>query len=181
MRICSTEYAHLEPSFRAVKKYRFDDPDGSFETLYCSPSFLTCYYETVVRGAALDDRTQCIPVSRAYHDSRSLVQIVVNLSAMRLVQLMDDGASQMGLDASILMGAKYSPTQAIARSIYEHSDCVHGAVYRSRFDMQSTALVLFDRAKAFVRSYPASSPVPLTNLDELISPLKSLPVPVALV
>lgn len=181
VRICASAYAHLEPSFRATKKYRFDDPQGKFGTLYCSPSFLTCYYETVVRSAELDPTGNYIPISRAYHDSRSLVQIVVDLSKLRLVKLMDSGAAQMGFDASVLMGAKYRPTQALARALYSHPNQVHGAVYRSRFDMESMAIVLFDRALPHVQLYPGSTPVSLTRLDELISPLKVLPVPIALV
>ena len=181
LRICSTDYVGCEPNFRNTKKYRFDDPKGIFGTLYCSPAFLTCYYETVVRDSALDSSGRYIPISKTYHDSRSLVQILVNWQHMRLVNLMDDGAAQMGLDASVLMGSRYRQTQAIARAIYDHPSQVHGAVYRSRFDMQSTAVVLFDRAGPFVRLYPAAAPVTLVCLDELIGPLKVLPVPIALV
>jgi hypothetical protein len=181
LRICSTAYADKEPCFRSTHSFRFDDPDGKFETLYCASSFETCYHETVVRERRVDPTTNRIPIPRALHDTRSLSLVLVDWSALRVVQLCDDGAHQLGCDASMLMGADYAPTQALARAVYEHPDTPDGAVYRSRFNMNSLAIVLFDRAKPHVRLHPAAKPTPLTALNEAFLALTMSPVPLALI
>lgn len=181
LRICSTAHADKEPCFRATRSFRFDDPNGKFETLYCAASFETCYHETVVRDRPLDAASGRIPIPRAVHDTKSLSMVLVDWSRLRIVHLCDDGAHQVGVDASMLMGADYVLTQALAHALYEHSDTPHGAVYRSRFNMSSQAIVLFDRAKAHVRLHPAAKPTPLTEMKETFLALTMLPVPLALV
>ena len=181
LRICSTAYADKEPCFRATRSFRFDDPNGKFETLYCAASFETCYHETVVRDRPLDSASGRIPIPRAVHDTKSLSMVLVDWSRLRIVHLCDDGAHQVGCDASMLMGADYVPTQALAHALYEHPGAPDGAVYRSRFNMSSQAVVLFDRAKAHVRLHPAARPTPLTEMNETFFALTMLPVPLALV
>lgn len=179
--ICSSAYARKEPCFRATRSYRFDDPDGKFKTLYCAPSFETCYHETVVRERRVDPAMNRIPIPRALHDTKSLSIVLVDWSALRVVHLCDDGAHQLGCDASLLMGSDYGPTQALARALHEHADAPHGAVYRSRFNMRLLAMVLFERAAPHVRLHPAAKPTPLTELPEAFLALTMLPVPLALV
>ena len=181
LRICSTALADKEPCFRATRSYRFDDPEGKFETLYCAASFETCYHETVVRDRRIDASTHRILVPREIHDAKSLTMILVDWSALRIVELCDDGAHRIACDASMLMGADYVPTQALARALYAHPDAPHGAVYRSRFNMRSHAIVLFDRARPMVRLHPAVRPTPLTEMNEVFLALTALPVPIALV
>ena len=181
LRICSTAYADKEPCFRATRSFRFDDPNGKFETLYCAASFETCYHETVVRDRPLDTALGRIPIPRAVHDTKSLSLVLVDWSRLRIVHLCDDGAHQLGCDASMLMGANYLPTQALARALYEHPDAPDGALYRSRFNMSSQAIVLFDRARARVRLHPAAKPTPLAVINEAFLALTMLPVPLALV
>jgi hypothetical protein len=181
LRICSSAFADREPCFRATRSFRFDDPNGEFETLYCAASFETCYHETVVRDRPLDAASGRILIPRAAHDSKTLSIVLVDWSRLRMVHLCDDGAHQLGCDAAMLMGADYLPTQALGRALYEHLDAPHGAVYRSRFNMSSHAIVLFDRARAHVRLHPAAKPTPLTEMNEAFLALTMLPVPLALV
>lgn len=181
LRICSTAFADKEPCFRATRSYRFDDPEGKFETLYCAASFATCYHETVIRERRIDPATNRIVIPRALHDSRSLSLLLVDWSRLRVVQLCDEGAQRLGYDASMLMGADYEPTQALARTLYEHPEALHGAVYRSRFDMRALAVVLFDRARPHVRLHPGAKPMPLNEVSETFLALTASPVPLALV
>ncbi len=181
LRICRTAHADKEPGFRATRSYRFDDPDGKFETLYCAASFETCYHETVVRDRRVDPALNRIPIPRSEHDARSLSLVLVDWSRLRMVHLCDDGAHQLGQDAAPLMGADYAPTQALARALHNHPDAPHGAVYRSRFNMSSVAIVLFGHARPQVRLYPAARPTPLTELMEAFLALTMRPVPLALV
>jgi RES domain len=173
LRICGTQYSISEPGFRATGGYRFDSPDKKFSTLYCSSSFETCYYETVVRDRGLNRITNRIIIPKNVHHSKSLVFLFINWSKLRMVNLCDSGAKELGLDASILMGSDYSLTQSIAKSIYEHQSEPHGVIYRSRFDMQSEAIVLFDRASTAVRVHQNIQPTPLIELSELFVSIAS--------
>ena len=56
-----------------------------------------------------------------------------------------------------------------------------GAAYRSRFDMRSQAVVLFDRAQGKVRLHPRARPTSLSELNETFLALTMLPLPLALV
>jgi hypothetical protein len=181
LRICSSAHATSEPCFRSTRSYRFDDLHGKFKTLYCAASFETCYHETVVRGRKMDPLTSRIPIPRAEHDAKSLSIVLVDWSKLRMVKLYDDGAQLLGCDGSILMGSDYVSTQALASALHEHPDSPHGAVYRSRFNMKSFAVVLFERAQPFVRIHPTAGVTPLTDLHEAFHALTTRPVPLALI
>jgi hypothetical protein len=55
----------------------------------------------------------------------------------------------------------------LAELVYSHRANPHGIMYRSRFDPDQLAIVLFDRANRYVRVYPGSKPQPLSKVAEL--------------
>lgn len=160
-RICRTKFSAKEPEFRNTGAYRFDAPDSSFGSLYCAHDFKTCFFETVVR-----DRPDLnIPI--ADYNDRSVVQLLLDTSKLKLAAIHGDGAKKLRLDLAELAGADYSYTQTLAKAIHDHASQPHGMVYRSRFDDSALALVLFGRAKPHVRLFPGSTPVELPQADEL--------------
>lgn len=165
-RICRSRYAADEPSFRASGAYRFDDPSGRFGTLYCADSFRTCFFETLIR-----DRGD-LTVSALAYESRSLVCLLADTSRLNLVRLHGSGAQRIGFDLAVLAGNDYRATQDIAAAVYAHPSLPHGMVYRSRFNDDELAVVLFDRARAMVRLLPGSAPVALTKVSELADPVR---------
>jgi hypothetical protein len=158
-RICRTRYSAHEPEFRKTGTFRFDAPDNSFGSLYCARDFKTCFFETVVR-----DRPDLnIPI--ADYNDRSVVQLLLDTTKLKLVAIHGDGAEKLRLKLAELAGASYTYTQTLAKAIHDHANQPHGMVYRSRFDDSALALVLFERARAHVRLFPNSAPVelPLAN------------------
>jgi hypothetical protein len=62
----------------------------------------------------------------------------------------------------------------------DHGDAPHGIVYRSRFDDGSLSVVLFERARPYVRLLPSTAPVPLNEVNELADAVRAV-VPFAFV
>jgi hypothetical protein len=160
-RICKTMYSSSEPGFRAAGTYRFDSPDQSFGTLYCARNFKTCFFETIVR-----DRPD-LKIPAADYNNRSAVQLLLDTLKLRLVTIHGDGAQTLRLNLAELAGADYTYPQALAKAIHDHGSEPHGMVYRSRFDDDALAMVLFERAKPHVRIFPCSTPVALLDAKEL--------------
>lgn len=167
-RICSKDYGASEPSFRTGGDYRFDAPDGSYNTLYCARNFTTCFFETVVRD---NDYTQ---LSRAVFDNKMAVLLLLDLSELRLVQMYGKGAQLAGQNMSVLTGEDYDKTQALSKAIHEHASAPDGIVYRSRYDDTSTAVVLFERARPRVRFYPGTEPIPFNDVSELTQAVRNV-------
>ena len=160
-RICRTRYSDNEPEFRKTGIYRFDAPDHSFGSLYCARDFKTCFFETVVR-----DRPDLnIPI--ADYNDRSVVQLLLNTTKLNLVAIHGDGAEKLRLNLAELAGAGYAYTQSLAKAIHDHANQPHGMVYRSRFDDGAFGVLLFGRAKPYVRIFPGSTPVELPDANEL--------------
>ncbi|SDA10782.1 RES domain-containing protein [Nitrosospira sp. Nsp18] len=86
---------------------------------------------------------------------------------LRLVAIHGDGAQTLRLNLAELAGGDYTYPQALAKAIHDHASEPHGMVYRSRFDDDALAMVLFERAKPHVRIFPSSTPVALLNAKEL--------------
>lgn len=173
-RIVRTKYRSSEPSFRKEAIYRFDSPDKSFGTLYCARDFKTCFLETVVR----DRPTLRIPGNE--YDSRSVVFLLLDTSQLDLVPLYGKAITQMRLDSADLLGKDYGFTQTLAKDIHDHPDAPDGMIYRARFDTDSLAIVLFDRAIPRVRLFPRSSPVKFKDARELCDAVRAT-VPFSLV
>jgi hypothetical protein len=167
MRICRLAYASSEPAFRNAAVYRFDAPDQTFGTLYAARDFATCFFETVVRN-----RGSNIP--RSEYESHAVATLLVDALQLQLVQLHGDGAKQLGVDLALLASADYSCTQALAKAIYEHPERPHGMIYRSRFDDEALAVVLFDRASAHVRLFPSTAAVALVDVPELADAVRQV-------
>jgi hypothetical protein len=170
LRICWTKYATSEPGFRAQGTGRFDDPLKRYETLYCAPSFDTCYAETLLRERFNVASAQ-YEVPKAEHDSRSLVALLADFSKLKIVDLYGPGLQSMGLNNMVTMGS-YAETRDLSRAIYDHADAPDGIVYLSRFaPSHQPAIVLFDRAKPLVRCFPGCGPTTLPNLPEMFATL----------
>jgi RES domain len=165
VRICRTAYASVEPGFRSAGVYRFDAPDRSFGTLYAARDFKTCFFETIVR-----DRP--FPLPLVEYDSRSVAAILVDTSALHLVPVHGDAAKALHLNQAQLAAPDYAFTQALAKAIHDHADKPHGMVYRSRYDDDALAIVLFERGKAHVRLLPSSEPIALNMAKELTDALR---------
>ena len=166
-RIVRTAFSALEPGFRATTTYRFDAPDQSFETLYCARDFKTCFLETVVR-----DRPD-LNIPKSEYDSRSVVLLLLDTSKLRLVSLHGNAAIRMRLDFSDLMWKKYEYTQALSKSIHDHTDAPDGIVYKARFDPEAKSVVLFNRAQPHVRLFPGSKPVEFKDARELCDAVRA--------
>jgi hypothetical protein len=167
LRICRSAQATREPAFRATGTYRFDAPDGSYGTCYAARDFKTCFFETVVRDGGLR-------IPRSEYDSRSVLVLVAEMSKLHLVPIHGDAAKRLGLNLAHVSSDSYANTQALSKAIYQHPDRPHGIVYRSRFDDDALAVVLFDRAKALVRLFPSSVPTALAAVPELGNALRSI-------
>jgi hypothetical protein len=160
LRICRSAYAEAEPGFRAAGVYRFDDPDCSFGTCYLARDFKTCFFETIVRNKSLN-------IAKSEYNSRSVVSLLLDVNKLRLVQLHGDGAQRLRLDLADLVGADYGFTQALSKAIYNHRQQPDGLVYRSRYDDDALAIVLFERARPRVRLFPGAKPKALPEVPEL--------------
>jgi hypothetical protein len=168
LRICASATAASEPAFRRTARYRFDDPAGGFSTLYCAPAFATCFLETLVRDAA------ALTVQRAAYDATSLALLLLDAEHLRLVDLFSTrGVTRLRIDLATLTSDRYADTQRLGRMIHDHPEQPHGILYRSRFDPDRPAIVLFARAGAHVRLFPGTSPGPLADAPELAAGLRN--------
>lgn len=168
-RICWTAQAAREPAFRSTGKYRFDDPKQSYGTLYCARDFGTCFFETLLRGAAN------LAVSRNDYEARSVVLLLLDAERPTLVDLYStEAVARLGLDLSILSADDYTETQAVSSLVHEHPQQPDGIVYRSRFDPEQSAIALFSRARTRLRRYPASPARRLTAVPELAAGVRNL-------
>lgn len=166
-RIAALAHAAKEPAFRATGTYRFDDPAQVFKTLYCAREFGTCFCETLLRGGRL-------MVSQADYDKKAAVLLLLNVQRLNLVDMYSTAALMLlGLDLSIVAGSSYVDTQVLGALAYHHASQPHGIVYRSRFDPDQPAMVLFDRAAAYVRHYPGSKARPFAEVTELVDGLRN--------
>ena len=161
-RICATAHAATEPAFRRSGRYRFDDPARGFATLYCAPGFTTCFLETLVRDA------DTLTVEQAAYDATSVALLLLDAEHLRLVDLFSTrGLARLRVDLATLSADRYTDTQRLAGMIHDHADEPHGILYRSRFDPDRPAMVLFARATPHVRLFPGASPAPLARVPEL--------------
>lgn len=168
LRICATATAPKEPAFRQTARYRFDDPARGFATLYCAPVFATCFLETLVRDAA----TLMVPQSA--YDTNSLALFLLDAERLCLADMFSTrGLATLRIDLATLTAARYADTQRLARLIHDHPEQPHGILYRSRFDPDRPALVLFARARPHVRLFPGAVPTPLTRVPELAAGLRN--------
>lgn len=173
-RIATLAKARKEPAFRAAGTNRFDDAAQGFKTLYCAAAFGTCFSETLLRGGGL-------LVSKADYDMKAAVLLLLDVQRLQVVDMFSTAAlALLELDLSIVAGSGYADTQALGALTYHHASQPHGILYRSRFDPEQPALVLFDCAAAHVRRYPGSKPLPFAKVSELVDGVRNtLPFMVA--
>ncbi|MGJ7579423.1 RES family NAD+ phosphorylase [Variovorax sp. RHLX14] len=114
MLICSSRYPSLDDAFGNKGGSRFDDPQRVYKTLYCAPDFETCYSETLLRDQTYQSDGVYV-VGRKDHFDRMLQLLVVDVSKLRLVDLMGPGRRSMGYSFSTGLGP-YSQTKPLARA-----------------------------------------------------------------
>jgi len=164
LRISGMKHLGSEPSFRAAGLYRYDAPDGSFETLYAAHSFRTCFYETVIRDKTTKDISESVLADRA------LLLLTIDVTQLRLVKLHGNGATKLRVDQSQLQNSddRYPVTQQIAKVLHDHPSRPHGIVYRSRFNDDELALALFGRARDYVHLLRGTTPISLLEAGDLV-------------
>jgi RES domain len=161
-RICIGKRTPAEPAFGKSAKYRFDDPKQGFGTLYCARDFGTCFLETLLRGKG------SLGVARSDYDARSVVLLLLDAKQLTLVDMFSSaGLAKLGLDLAIVAGGNYTDTQHLGALVHAHPSNPYGILYRSRFDPEQPAIVLFDRASRYARIFPGSKAQPLSKAAEL--------------
>ena len=117
--------------------WRFDSPDRTFGTLYAALSEQACFVETILRGS---DRF----VAQSELDIRSLCRIRLARD-VRVVPLHGEHLAQLSASATVSAGP-YALSRRWARALHSHPEKPDGILYRSNFDNDEFAVVLFDRA-----------------------------------
>jgi hypothetical protein len=92
---------------------------------------------------------------------------------MHLVPIHGDQGKNLRVDPAQAAGPTYDYPQALAKAIHDHPDHPDGIVYRSRFDDDAVAVVLFDRARPPVRLFPGTEPLSLRLAPELANGLRN--------
>jgi hypothetical protein len=144
--------------FGRTATWRFDSPDRSFGTLYAALSEQACFVETILRGS---DRL----VAQSELDIRSLCRIGL-VRDVRVVPLHGEHLAQLSASAVVSAGP-YALSRRWAQAIHSHPEQPDGIVYRSNFDNDQFAVVLFDRATDAIddgRSAPLMSDLSLLGL-----------------
>ena len=169
MRIANARYPSLDDAFGNRGTSRFDDPRKIFKTLYCAADFETCYSETLLRNEAFQPTSGRYVVTETDHNSKLLQLLVVDTAQLDLVDLMEPREMGYGYNAGL---GPYSQTQALAREFYDHKSQPHGIVYQANFGFkQKPAIVLFDRARPYVRLLPGYVASPFADLPEAFDAL----------
>ncbi len=115
-------------------------------------------------GFALPATLPAAPVEHAL--AHRICAILVDLFATR-------GVAQLRIDLAMLASDRYAGTQRLAGLIHAHPDRPHGILYRSRYDPDRPAMVLFGRAKPYVRLFPGAAPEPLARVPELAAGVRN--------
>jgi RES domain len=128
-----------EPKFFGrTGNWRFDSPDRSFGTLHAALSEQACFVETLLRGSGRF-------VAQSELEIRSLCRIRV-IRDLRLARLHGPYLARLAASAVVTAGPDYALSQRWARAIHAHPDRPDGILYRSNYDNDQFAVVLFDRA-----------------------------------
>jgi hypothetical protein len=131
---------------------RYDDPAGTYKTLYLARTLETCFGETLVRVPTVTDVLSSDVLARARSE-------LVATRALRLYPLVDSGLSAHGLTLADVVGANYRRTWALGAWIHAETRA-DGILYTSRFNA-GACIALFNRAASAV-AYGEVTGVPLT-------------------
>jgi hypothetical protein len=146
--------------------WRFDSPHGRYGTLYGGMTEQACFVETLLRG--LNGF-----VARSELEIRSFCRFTV-VREIRLARLYGPFMSTIGATAAVSSNPDYSVCQRWSEALHSHGDAPDGIVYKSNYDNDELAIVLFDRAANAIDngvSTPIMSNIPL--LGEILNRYKA--------
>jgi RES domain-containing protein len=136
--------------------WRFDSPDGSYGTLYAAMSEQACFVETLLRG--LNGF-----VAQSELQMRSFCRFTA-VRDIRLVPLYGPHMVGIGATAAVTSNPDYSLCQRWSQALHSNDDVPDGILYKSNYDNDELAVVLFDRAANAIdngSSTPIMSDIPL--------------------
>lgn len=119
--------------------WRFDSPNNRFGTLYAGLSEHVCFIETLLRGKG------CL-VAESELQIRSFCRFTTSRQ-VRLVQLYGRHLAPLGASAAVTSIPDYSVSMRWSQALHSHRDQPDGILYKSNYDNDEFALVLFCRAE----------------------------------
>ncbi|SRR6266545_145103 len=143
--------------FGRTGDWRFDSPDRSYGTLYGAKSESACFVETLLRG--LDGF-----VAQSELKKRAFCRFTLTRE-VRLVRLYGPDMASIGATAAVTSNPDYSLCQRWSRTLFLHRDAPDGIIYRSNYDNDEHAIVLFDRA---ANAIDGGSSTPIMNDPSLL-------------
>jgi hypothetical protein len=110
--------------------------------MYAATSERACFVETLLRGPNMF-------VAQAELETRSFCRLRA-LRDIRLVRLF--GPSMVGIGATGVVASSpdYGLSQRWSQALHAHNDAPDGILYRSNYDNDEFAVVLFDRAASAI-------------------------------
>jgi RES domain len=136
--------------FGRTGSWRFDSPDGSYGTLYLGMSAEACFVETLLRG--LNGF-----VAQSELHVRSFCRFAA-IRDLRLVRLYGPDMVALGATSGVSANPDYGLCQRWSQALHSHFEAPDGILYKSNYDNDELALVLFDRAHDAIDS-GSSTPV----------------------
>jgi hypothetical protein len=128
------------PGSGAAPRFRFDAPDGEFQTLYVGASYEAALVETLLRNPKR--RT----VDLVELEIRSMATLT-NKSPLRLVEAHGAGLARLGTTAALSTGP-YIAARRWALALWSHENTPDGLVYVSRHNPGLLCAAIFDRPHA---------------------------------
>jgi len=128
--------------FGKTGNWRFDSPNKDYGTLYAAMSEQACFVETLLRGLNSF-------VAQSELDIRSLCSFRV-IREIRLVRAYGPHLNSVGASSVVTSTSDYEVCQRWSQKFHSHPDAPDGILYRSNYDNDELALVLFNRAEAAI-------------------------------
>jgi hypothetical protein len=127
--------------FGRSARWRFDDPETSYGTLYAGLKPHVAFAETLLRS-----RGSLVAIPELAR--RSLCRFTA-VRTIRLVPLHGRHLAAIGANASVASGP-YAVAQRWSRALHDHADDPDGIVYRATHDNDEFAVVIFERSDAAI-------------------------------
>lgn len=126
-----------------------EQKDGRFDidagVLYAALDHEGAFLEVVLRDYGLGRNVRLL--GRRFLQSRRLALIQFD-RPLRLVDISEDGAAMLGMDARISTGGDYPMAQRWAEAIWAHPDRPDGIFYTSRHNTRLRSVAVFRRRSA---------------------------------
>ncbi len=153
--LCRVHEAVKSPIFFGrIKRHRFDAPDGSFGVLYAGDEN-AAFIETFGHDTGRQD------IDTAELDASSMSELPLN-GPLALVDLTGAGLANLGADARLCTG-DIGISQRWSQAIHNHPARPDGILWRSRHDLSTTSVAIYDRAA--IKLAP-----PRLRIDSFMSP-----------